>query len=146
MCSSDLDLYDVMTTVNLATPVHIAEMPDINHKQHIMLLGSCFAENIGEWLLTGSFRVDVNPYGILYNPFSIASALDEMIRHRRYSDDDLFNYRGLWHSVMHHGCFSSASVQTVVDDINKRIDEAAGILQGKLDRLLITFGTAYIYQ
>jgi len=46
----------------------------INHSHKIMMLGSCFAENIGRKLQENKFRCDINPYGVLYNPCSLASA------------------------------------------------------------------------
>ena len=53
-------------------------LPAITHDQQLLLLGSCFAENIGKHLSESAFRVDVNPFGILYNPRSIAAALREI--------------------------------------------------------------------
>ena len=47
----------------------------INHSHKIMMLGSCFAENIGRKLQENKFRCDINPYGVLYNPCSLASAM-----------------------------------------------------------------------
>ena len=36
-----------------------------------VLLGSCFAENIGKKLEGNKFKTDLNPFGTLYNPSSI---------------------------------------------------------------------------
>ena len=54
-------------------PVNV---PFINHSDRLMLWGSCFAENIGKLFIDNKFRCDVNPFGVLYNPLSIANALD----------------------------------------------------------------------
>ena len=51
-----------------------ASLPPVTHAGQILLLGSCFAENMGRQLAENKFRVDVNPFGILYNPFSVSTA------------------------------------------------------------------------
>lgn len=135
-----------MMNVDLITPVNIPEMPQINHQQQLLLMGSCFAENMGKWLADGCFSALMNPYGILYNPVSIATALSEIISHKIYANDDLFLFRGLWHSKMHHGSFSTSSEAETLQQINSAIDETSSMIHGKLDRLLITFGTSYIYK
>ena len=51
----------------------------IDHRQQILLLGSCFAENIGLWLQQRKFNVDINPFGTLYNPLSIAQSWERIV-------------------------------------------------------------------
>ena len=41
----------------------------------VLLLGSCFADEIGEKMVRGGFEAMVNPFGTLYNPASIAASL-----------------------------------------------------------------------
>ncbi len=57
-----------------------ASLPPVTHAGQILLLGSCFAENMGRQLAENKFRVDVNPFGILYNPFSVSTALVEILK------------------------------------------------------------------
>ena len=47
----------------------------IVHTNRILLLGSCFTDNIGQRMLAGGFEATVNPWGALYNPMSILDAL-----------------------------------------------------------------------
>ena len=62
--------------MNFRTQVELPKREaEIRHSDRIMLFGSCFAENIGNLLLTNKFRCDVNPFGILYNPLSVVEAL-----------------------------------------------------------------------
>ena len=59
--------------MNLYTPVEIpSDWPRLTHRDHLMLMGSCFASNIGARLLQAKFACEVNPYGVLYNPLSIS--------------------------------------------------------------------------
>lgn len=110
-----------------------------------MLLGSCFATEMGERLCAAKFACDVNPYGVLYNPISIATALHEMMQGCRYEAQDLFLHDGCWHSPMHHGAFSDASQEVVLQEINRRLQAAHEALP-RLNTLILTWGTAYVYK
>lgn len=132
--------------MKLITPVELPKLPPIDHQQQIMLMGSCFAENIGQWLINSGFNIESNPYGVLYNPISINNALIEMLDEKQYVEEDLFEYKGLWHSSLHHGSFSSTTPSETIDTINVRLSAASQLFEVGVDRLLITFGTAYIYQ
>ncbi len=118
---------------------------EIHHQDKMMLLGSCFAENIGRRLVENKFQCDVNPFGILYNPYSIIEALDEMMEGREYTREDLFEAGGMWHSWMHHGSFSAPTAEECLANINARLKKAHEWLR-QADWLLITWGTAYYYE
>ena len=45
-----------------------------SYKNPILLIGSCFVENIGTRMTDLKFQTDVNPFGTLYNPASISHA------------------------------------------------------------------------
>ncbi|EJX00080.1 GSCFA family protein [gut metagenome] len=108
-------------------------------------MGSCFAENMGNFLREGKFQVDMNPFGILYNPLSIGAAWKEIRNGKVYEESDLFFYKGLWHSSMHHSIFSAESPRLVLQRINDRLQQACERVQ-RLDWLMLTFGTAYVYE
>lgn len=132
--------------INLHTSVELPSgMPEINHAQQLLLMGSCFAGNIGVLLAESKFCVDVNPFGILYNPLSVSAALREAWSDKVYTEADLFFYGERWHSPMHHGAFSAATPQETLHNINRRL---ASLRQeaDRLDWLMLTFGTAYIYE
>lgn len=145
----------------------------------VLLVGSCFADEIGEKMVRGGFEAMVNPFGTLYNPASIAASLLRALserevalprsyefptvntslsmsttsvdRHRRHRltdiDDVVFEdvKAGVWHSWMHHSCFSSADPAELVARINCTTHEVAAFLR-EADVLIVTFGTAIIYR
>lgn len=117
----------------------------ITHSDKILLLGSCFSENIGKRLVASKFNCELNPFGVLYNPFSIANAIECLQEKTTFSVSSLFEYRGLYHSFMHHGSFSAASFEVCLTNINERLLSATNQFS-ELNYLLITFGTAYVYQ
>lgn len=119
---------------------------EIGYAQSIMLLGSCFSEHIGQLLASSKFSCDINPFGVLYNPVSIAEALTQILNKRIYrtGDPELIEYNG-WHSLMHHSTFSATTNKACIDKINTRIRSAAQNIQN-IDILFLTFGSAYVYR
>ena len=131
--------------MQLHTPISIPSSPTpITYAGRLMLFGSCFAENIGEKLAANKFQVDINPFGILYNPLSLKSALTNLLDRRTFTGKDLFEHHGVYHSFAHHSRFSAVDVQECLSMINERIIRSAQELR-EADRLIITFGTAFVY-
>ena len=131
--------------MNFRTQVELPEREtEIRHSERIMLFGSCFAENIGNLLKENKFRCDVNPFGVLYNPLSIANALNQILEGKEYREEDLFFSGGLWHSWMHHSDFSAPSQEEALALVNSRLAKAKENL-AKADWLVMTWGTAYVY-
>ncbi len=116
----------------------------IGHDKPVIMLGSCFADNIGNRMREDLFDVEVNPFGTLYNPASIFSSFNDIIECRQYSADDLFFYEGRYHSFSHHSRFSGADADSVLEKINGSIKSAHSKLK-KTDVICVTFGTAYVY-
>lgn len=128
------------------TPVEWhGESEEIKYSDHVLLMGSCFAENVGGLLLENKFSCDVNPFGILYNPLSIAKALRQMLDGKVYTMDDLFDSGGQWHSWMHHSSFSSTDADECLNRINSRLEKAASALP-RTSWLVMTWGTAFVYE
>ncbi len=131
--------------MHFRTPVELPKKElEIRHSDSLMLFGSCFAENIGNLLLSNKFPCDVNPFGILYNPLSVAEALQRIRTRRVFGETELFERDGLWHSYLHHGAFSDASPTACVERINRRLLQASDELP-QLDLLVVTWGTAWAY-
>ena len=128
------------------TKVQIPSSPlKIGYEDHIMTLGSCFAENIGKKLNDVFFLTDINPFGMLYNPFSISNSIELLIHNKPFAEKDLFQNKGLWQSFSHSSLFSATTAEKCLENINDRFQKAADFL-AKTDFLLITFGTAWIYE
>lgn len=130
--------------MKLMTTVDIPAGIPIGYDDKIMLLGSCFSDNIGEQLRRRLFDVCINPFGTLYNPLSIDRAIDILLTKDRYSADDLFESRGTWHSFDHHSRFSGADLNRTLTGINDSLIAAKKALRST-SVLIITFGTAYVY-
>lgn len=123
----------------------IAPEFQISHQTQLIAIGSCFAENIGERLQRLKFKIDLNPFGVIFNPASIAKNIYRLIEGRIFSDDELFNANESWHSFMHHSRFSSPDKWVCLDNINSRLILSANALQ-KAEIIIFTFGTAWVYK
>ena len=131
--------------MNFRTVITIPKQKPINYQQQILLLGSCFSENMGQKLIDYHLPCLSNPFGILYNPLSIASAVQRLIAQKPFGEEELFEHHGLYHSWAHHGSFSTASKEETLAKINTRYQEASNHLK-QSDVLLITFGSSWVYE
>lgn len=132
--------------MELYTYIHIPKAPfQFSCTEHMMLLGSCFAENIGTRLSEDKFNVDINPFGTLYNPASIAAAVRMLLHPERFTARDLLQHEGVYHSFAHHSRFSSTSETECLENINDRLFASAGEFR-KTAYLVVTLGTAYVYR
>lgn len=131
--------------MDFRTVIPISPLKIMDYEQHFLLLGSCFAETIGRKLLEYRFTGDVNPFGVLYNPFSIADALERLSENRPFVASELFNYDGWWHSWAHHGSFSAKTQEQALANINTTYLVAAERFE-QTDVLILTFGSAWVYE
>jgi hypothetical protein len=115
------------------------------YSQKCIFMGSCFTENIGTRMETLKYDVDINPFGILYNPSSVLNGLRILLQQKEFKSEALIFADGLWHSFSHHGRFSSADENETLEQINSRIKSSADFLKNA-GFLFITFGTAWIYK
>ncbi len=116
----------------------------IGYEDKILMLGSCFSDEIGEQMQQRYLQVTCNPFGTLYNPLSIANAINYKLQITNY-ELPLVEYDGLWHSMAHHGSFSrptkeetEAAVMQSVEKMQRALAEATVVI--------VTFGTAWVYE
>ncbi len=127
------------------TKVDVKQFPfSIGYNTPTLMLGSCFTNNIGELLVERKFPVIVNPFGVVYNPTSVALVLNRIINGSAYTEDDLINHNGLWLSLHHHSSFSDASKELCLKKINGELAKAHQFM-AKSQRIILTLGTARIY-
>lgn len=109
------------------------------------MLGSCFTTNIGQVLADNKFNICLNPFGTLYNPASIANAIDCLGGNSKLTPNDLFKHNGLYHSFSHHGDFSGVDEAKTLENINRELSIGQDFFK-QTNILLVTFGTAFAYR
>jgi GSCFA family len=117
----------------------------IKHVQKVLLIGSCFTENIGRKMSERGIRNLQNPHGILFNPVSIWGCLRDITQNVTYENDHLFELHDAWHSWNHHSRFSGNTPQEALEKMNTSIQNAHQFLQ-QTDWLLLTLGSAFAYR
>ena len=117
----------------------------MGYRDRSMMVGSCFAEKIGTYLDELCLPVMVNPFGVLYNPVSIANSLRLLLSDKKFTEQDLFYSDGLYHSFSHHSRFSGPDPVATLQGINFKINEATDILKN-CHHLLVTFGTSWVFE
>lgn len=117
----------------------------ISYHTPILFLGSCFTENIGSLMLNYKFPAIVNPFGVLYNPSSVRQSLEILLDQRDFNENDLYFYNDQWLSFYHDTEFSNSEKSLCLDKINFSLNNARHLLKNA-KYLLITFGTAWVYQ
>ncbi|MDO8970852.1 MAG: GSCFA domain-containing protein, partial [Saprospiraceae bacterium] len=139
-------LLNTLAMPDFRTALPAAPAPrQINHADPLLLIGSCFSEHIGQKLLERKFDVLTNPFGIVYNPISIAACLSRICaENQAFVEADLFENAGLWHSWQHHGRFSQPDRMQTLQGINTAYFAAAEQLK-KTNFLLLTFGTSEVF-
>ena len=116
-----------------------------SYKNPVLLIGSCFVENIGTRMTDLKFQTDVNPFGTLYNPASISHALRRLIQAEPYQEKDLFISGGLFHNFDHHSRFSALTAEACLNQINTRLESSMRFLR-QCQRLIVTWGTSWVYR
>lgn len=117
----------------------------LQHSDTVVLLGSCFSDNIGAKMNSALFNATVNPMGTLYNPMSIARGVQRLIDCAPVAGQDLFMQGGVWNSYDFHSRYSLPDKQATIDRMNQRIEQGHKALK-QAQLLTITLGTAIVYR
>lgn len=135
--------------LKLQTPVTFApSRVSISLSDSTMILGSCFADNIGSKMSEYGFNVCINPFGTLYNPVSVANAVARLDSGIHFSEKDCVEMgagAGLFCSFSHHTSFARPSAGQFLTDANSSLDEARAFWQ-KAGKVIITLGTSFCYR
>ena len=117
----------------------------LHHSDNVVLLGSCFSDNIGAKLQGALINATVNPMGTLFNPMSITRGVNRLINNEPVAGRDLFLQSGVWNSYDFHSRYSLPDKQATLDRMNQRIEQGHESLKSA-QLLTITLGTAIVYR
>lgn len=117
----------------------------IEPENAIYTCGSCFALEFYERLSSKKFNVISHPFGIVFNPISIAQQFAHLMSNYQFKVSDLVYHNGLYHSMDHHGSYSNYEPELVIDSINKQAEIAYQSLK-QSSCMVITLGSAHQYK
>ncbi len=132
--------------MNLQTNIPLTKQSSnlIDYKSKILLLGSCFVENIGEKLEYFKFQNLVNPFGVLFHPKAIETLISRALILDFYSEEDVFFHNEQWHCFDVHSKLSNASKADLLNDLNNQIDITNQQIKTST-HIIITLGTSWVY-
>jgi hypothetical protein len=110
-----------------------------------MLLGSCFAENMGKKFDYFKFQATTNPFGIIFNAVSLEKLIRRAVENRTFTENDIFFHNDLWHCYEVHSELSNSdkdaflkSLNNIIRSTNKQLNDSTHII--------ITLGTSWVYR
>lgn len=128
------------------TPITISPSSlRLDHSHRVVMFGSCFSEHIAERMHNAGFHVTSNPFGIMFNPASIARNIERLATMQLYSTEDLTLSGERWVSFDFHGDFASRSADQAVESMNRAVESGAKALR-EADTVVLTLGTAWVYR
>ncbi|MGJ8684580.1 MAG: GSCFA domain-containing protein [Nonlabens sp.] len=128
--------------MQLTTPVPILPLqPPMDYNSSMVFLGSCFTENIGTKMAYYGFETCINPFGIVFNPYSLMVLLERSISSEMFSEDDVESH----FSYLAHSDLNGATRETVVKNLNDSAQLLAQQIK-KASHVFITLGTAWVYE
>lgn len=110
----------------------------------LFMVGSCFTEHIGSWLGSLFLPICCNPWGVLFNPASIALSVGRLIA-PTHTEFTLYEREGRFYSFLHHGQFAGAN-QTQVQQHLQEAEAKALQAWNSSRHVLVTWGTAWVFE
>lgn len=117
----------------------------ISYASKMVLLGSCFSENIGAQLDHFKFQTVQNPFGILFHPKAIKTLVANAIHEKTYTQKDLVFQNERWHCFDAHSKLSALVKKDILLQLNKAT-AATNLALKEATHLLITLGTSWVYR
>ena len=135
--------------IRLQTPV-IDERCNVNisFSDRIMMLGSCFTDNIGRQLEAFGFDVCINPFGTLYNPVSLLQSIRKLVDDKPFTEEDCIDMgagSGLICSFFHHTSFARKDTAQFLAHANEALDKARKHFR-ESNKVIITLGTSWCFR
>lgn len=124
-------------------PITPSDNP-IDYQGKLVLLGSCFVENMGQKLDYFKFQQIQNPFGILFHPLAIENLVQRAIQEETYRKEEIFESDGIWHCFDAHSDLRSDGPEALLNLLNHRLKETRSSLE-TASHIIITLGTAWVY-
>lgn len=117
----------------------------IEYHSNLLLLGSCFAQNIAQQLDFYKFKSVCNPFGIIFNPISIQNLLERAINNVEFTENDVFFQNDCWHCYEIHSELNHPNAMDFLKNCNQKLLDLKNQVQFA-NHIVITYGTSWVYQ
>lgn len=116
----------------------------IDYDSKIMLLGSCFAENIGKKFSYFKYQATTNPFGIIFNAVSLEKLIRRVVENKKFTENDIFFHNELWHCYEVHSELSNPDKDLFLSHLNSILESTHRHIAA-LTHCIITLGTSWVY-
>ena len=132
--------------MKLQTNIPLAKQSEnlIDYSANVLLLGSCFSENVGGRLEYYKFKNCINPFGILFHPLAIENLIEKAAGNHVYTDQ-VFRHNEQWSCFEAHSKLDGKTKEDVLINLN----EACQLTRKQLEmasHIIITYGTSWVYK
>lgn len=142
-----------MSSFKFVTQVEIKPAAEkIDYNSRILMLGSCFTTQVGALLQDYRFNVEINPFGVLYNPCSILNSVKRLHNAEPFTCEEVIQTNPTdasgvkkYASFSHHSSFARTSPDDFLSNANTHLQQASAFSR-EADIIIITLGTAWIYE
>lgn len=119
----------------------------IGPNDKVLMLGSCFAAEVGVRLSSEGYDVLLNPFGTIFNPFSVASSIERLLTGKAFTKGDCVQVgagSSLWGSYSHYTRHARSSAEEFLLDANEALSGDSAFF-AQANKVIITFGTAWCF-
>ena len=116
-----------------------------SHADPIFSIGSCFADEMGHRLAREYFDVVINPFGVLYNPVSIANIFKLLSDQKKWDTKEIFFHENKWRHFDFHSRLSQPEKPDFIESTNNVIKMSGEFLE-RSSLIIITLGTAFVWE
>jgi len=134
--------------MNFRTQIPIvkqSEASQIDYASKMLLIGSCFSENIGNKFEYYKFQNTINPFGILFHPQAIEFFLTRVVKQNCYSEEELIFHNERYHCFDAHSSLSDSNKEVLLSRLDKILKSTYQQIT-ESTHLIITLGTAWVYE
>lgn len=112
----------------------------------LLFLGSCFADEVGNICKGLGFNAMVNPFGVIYNPASVAQSVERLQSGKPFSHEDVISVgEGQCCTFSHNTAFWNDFETVLLEQVNRSLAEAhAHFMETKW--LIISLGTSWVFR
>lgn len=128
------------------TKIDIAPLKEkISYNHKTLFMGSCFAEEIGAQMVDLRFPALVNPFGVMYNPASVALSLERLDNCTLFVEEDVLEAGHLYKSFYHGSEFVWDSKEKFLKSNNEILKEASKHFHSS-SYVVISLGTSWAFR
>ena len=135
--------------MKLTTDIRCENIPvSFTLDDHICVIGSCFADAMGQRLAAAGFQVLDNPFGTLYNPASVAAAVERLDSAAPFTPEECVEMgagAGRVCSFAHHTRFARPTAEEFLAGANERLAADAAAWSA-CNKVIVTLGSAWVWR